>query len=99
MSKFFTLSVLLLTTTGESSSAFVMHEIKNVLTKPDYVCAGTKIIPDRTFHHTQERLWRRDFCDGAKLSRADIESGKSHVGEVLCHTLLQCEQLFGSSGK
>ena len=30
--------------------------------------------------HTQERLWRRDFCDGAKLRRADLLSEESHIG-------------------
>ena len=30
------------------------------------------------FVHTQERLWRRDFCDRAKLRRTDLESGGSH---------------------
>ena len=43
--------------------------------------------------HTQERLWRRDLYDGAKLRRANLESGASHNG--LCHTLVQCDQLFG----
>ena len=30
--------------------------------------------------HTQEQLWRRDFYDGAKLRRADLKSGVSHIG-------------------
>lgn len=34
----------------------------------------------------QERLWRRDFCDGAKLRQADLESGATHSG-LLCATL------------
>ena len=29
--------------------------------------------------HTQKRLWRRDFCDGAKLRRADLLSEQSHI--------------------
>ena len=29
--------------------------------------------------HTQERLWRRNFCNGAKLPSADLESGVSHI--------------------
>ena len=36
---------------------------------------ATQAIPDRTSVHTQERSRRRDFCDGAKLRRADLESG------------------------
>ena len=28
--------------------------------------------------YTQERLFRRDFCNGAKLRRADLSSGESH---------------------
>ena len=28
---------------------------------------------------TQERLWRRDFCDVGKLRRADLESGVSNI--------------------
>ena len=46
----------------------------------DSFCAAIKIIPDRASVHTQERLWRRDFCDGAKLRRADLKSGESHIG-------------------
>ena len=30
--------------------------------------------------HTQERLWRRDLYDGAKLRRANLDSGASHSG-------------------
>ena len=44
-------------------------------------------------------LWRRDFCDGAKMCRADLENGALHIGEVLCHTLAHCEHLFGPSRK
>ena len=36
----------------------------------------------------------RDFCDGAKLRRADLESGAKHIGEVLYHTLMRCEHLI-----
>ena len=31
---------------------------------------------------TQERLWQRDFCAGAKLRRADLESGALHIRKV-----------------
>ena len=54
---------------------------------------ATQAIPDRTSVHTQDLLWRRDFCDGAKLRRADLESGASNIGEVLYHTLMRCEHL------
>ena len=46
----------------------------------DSFCAATKIIPDMASVPTQERLWRRDFCDGAKLRRADLLSEESHIG-------------------
>ena len=36
------------------------------------VRATTNIIPDRASVRTQERLWRSDFCDGAKLWLADL---------------------------
>ena len=39
-------------------------------TIPDRFCATAKIMPERASLHTQERLWQRDFCDGAKLRRA-----------------------------
>ena len=39
-------------------------------TIPDRFCATAKIMPERSSVHTQERLWQRDFCDGAKLRRA-----------------------------
>ena len=32
----------------------------------------TKIKPDMASVRTQERLWRRDFFNGAKLRRADL---------------------------
>ena len=32
------------------------------------------------------------FLHGAKLRRANLESGSSHLGQDLCHTLVQCEQ-------
>ena len=51
-----------------------------VHTIPDSFHATTKIIPDRSSVHTQERFWWRDFSDGVKLHRADLESGESHVG-------------------
>ena len=38
----------------------------------DSFCAAIKIIPDRASVHTKERLWWRDFCDGARLRRADL---------------------------
>ena len=43
-----------------------------VHTIPDSFCAVTKIRPDRTSVYTQKKLWRRDFCDEAKLRRADF---------------------------
>jgi len=42
---------------------------------PDSFCAVKKIIPDRASVYTHERLWGRNFCDGEKLCRADLESG------------------------
>ena len=46
----------------------------------DCFCAAIKIIPATASVHTQERLWLPDFCDGAKLRRADLKSGASHIG-------------------
>ena len=37
-----------------------------------------------------------NFCNGANLRRADLDSGASHIGKVLCHTLVQCERVFGN---
>ena len=37
--------------------------------------AAMKTIPDKAPVHTQERLWRRDFCHGTKTRRADLENG------------------------
>ena len=39
------------------------------------------------------------YFDEAKLARADLESGTSNIGWALCHTLVQCEQVFGPSRK
>ena len=62
---------------------------------PNTFYPSTKTISDRTSVHTLELLQRRDFCDGAKMRRADLESGASHIGYVLCDTLVQCEHFFG----
>ena len=32
---------------------------------------------DRVSVHTQQRFWRRDFCDGASLGRAELKSEAS----------------------
>ena len=61
-------------TGGSLNAPLAVHTI------PDSSCAATKTISDRASVHTQELLWRRDYCDGAKLSRADLESGASHIG-------------------
>ena len=37
------------------------------------------IFTHRASLHKQEWLWWRDFCDGAKMLRADPESGASHI--------------------
>ena len=39
-----------------------------------------KIIPDMASVHTKERLWRRDFCDVAKLRSADLSGEGSQIG-------------------
>ena len=36
--------------------------------------------PDKASVYAQEQLGRRDFCDRAKLRRADLERGASHIG-------------------
>ena len=45
-----------------------------VHTIPGSFYAATKIRPDRTFVYTQKSLWRRDFCDEAKLLRRAAEN-------------------------
>ena len=49
---------------------------------PDSSYAGTKTTPGRASFHTHKRSFRRDFCSGAKLHRADLKSGESHIGFV-----------------
>ena len=51
---------------------------------PDRFCADTKTIPDRTSVHTYEWWFWRDFCNVAKLRRADLKSGASHIGLAFC---------------
>ena len=50
----------------------IMNHLRYVHTVPERFCVAVKTIPDKASVHTQERLWRRDFCDGAKLRRADF---------------------------
>ena len=44
------------------------------------------MLPDRASVHSQERLWRSEFCDEVKLRCPDIESGALHTGYVLCQS-------------
>ena len=44
----------------------------SVYRKPDCFYASIKTIPDSASVHTYERWFRRDFCNGAKLHRADL---------------------------
>ena len=53
-------------------SILLVFQLGYVQTIPDNFCAATKIIPARASVHTQERLWRRDFCDGERLRHADF---------------------------
>ena len=56
----------------------------------DSFCGAIKIIPATASVHTQERLWRRDLCDGGGVaSRRSPKSGASHIGWFLCLTLEQ----------
>ena len=54
--------------------------------------------PDRASVHTQEWLWWHNFCDGAKLRLADLESGvtETRIGYIFCRYLGCCEHLFGA---
>ena len=70
------------------------YHVRHIHTMPLGSCVRTKTIPDRDRVHTQEWWFRRDFYNGAKLHRADLKNGASHIGYVLCHTLVQCEQVF-----
>ena len=77
---------------------FIFHASNLMLTQGRCLFAGgvyLKLGRDKE----EERLRRRDFYDGAKLRRADLESGASRIGLVLCHTLVECEHLFGPSRK
>ena len=56
-----------------------------VCTLPDSFRAGTKIIPDGATIHTQERLWRRDYCDWAKLCAAAISKVERHISDRCSH--------------
>ena len=50
----------------------IMNHLRYVHTVPERFCVAVKTIPDKASVHTQERLWRRDFCDGAKpISKAE----------------------------
>ena len=49
----------------------------------EYCSVQRKARPDRTSIHTYERRFRGDFCNGAKLRRADLECGASHIGYLI----------------
>ena len=46
----------------------------------EYCSVQRKARPDSASVHTYERRFRGDFCNGAKLRRADLECGASHIG-------------------
>ena len=46
----------------------------------EYCSVQRKARPDRTSVHTYDWRFRGDFCNGAKLRRADLECGTSHIG-------------------
>ena len=50
-------------------------------------------MPGRASVNTEERGFRLDFCNGAKLHHDDLESGFSHIRYVaatLCHSVFRC---------
>ena len=51
------------------------------------ICVASKIIPERASVHTKQRFWRRVFCDGATLRRANLESGASRISDRFCAIL------------
>ena len=44
---------------------------------PESFCAATRITPDKA------SIYTRDFCDGAKLPRADLESRELHIAVAI----------------
>ena len=46
-----------------------------------YPFSGTRTIPGRTSVHTWERWFRRDFCNGVNLRRANLFSGEPYIGK------------------
>ena len=66
-----------------------------VHTVTDSSCARTKTIPDSACVHTRALISAR-FLSVTERSRADLESGASHIGKVLCHTSVRCDQVFGN---
>ena len=56
------------------------YHVRHIHTMPLGSCVSTKTIPDRDCVHTQEWWFRRDFYNGAKLHRADLKNGASHIG-------------------
>ena len=63
-----------------------MYDQSYADTMTNSFCAATNIMQDKVSVYTQGRLWRRNFCDRAKLCRVDIETGESNVGWVLRRT-------------
>lgn len=63
----------------------------------DSSCADTKIIPCRASIHTEERCFRRDFCERGKRYRADYESGSTHFWNVYyLHSFVMKTMLFSN---
>ena len=57
--------------------AAVLASVNNT---PGCFCAGMEAILDRASVYAWEWWFPRDFCNGAKLRRADQWSGESHIG-------------------
>ena len=61
---------------------YTYRNLECVHTLPDRFSAAWKKILVRAFVHIRERLWWRDFCNGAKLRRANLERGASHFRKL-----------------
>ena len=58
-----------------------MGSFSETYNDPPVVQATTKIEPDRTSVHSEERFWRRDFC-AAPISKVESHILERRLGQL-----------------
>ena len=73
-------------------SPTTLLRLRSHYTARDSFCAAMKFISDSAFVYTQERFWRRDFSDAAKLCRVDLSKVERHISDRCSYSIGQLQR-------